>query len=280
VAKTTTFHDHHKKPAVPTSPLVKKFATPTTFEPSPVIRVAVKSQAEARAAKAAPRNSAPAPEKAVPPKISAAETSEPDVAPRPIVSKTVEAKLTRLPKAAKPTNSEIKQALINEQLAAPITPQKPVRTRRRLRAPTVVSIALALVVMGGYLAYANMPSLSVRVAASRAGVDARYPGYKPTGYRLEGPVAFSPGQVVINYQSNGNDWHYSLSQQNSNWDSTAVLENRVLPESKDYETFSQKGLTVYRYGKKAIWVNGGVLYTIDGDAELSNEQLLKIVDSL
>ena len=125
-----------------------------------------------------------------------------------------------------------------------------------------------------------MPAISVRVAASRAGVNAKYPEYKPNGYSIDGPVAFSPGQVKINYKSNGNDWKYSVMQQNSNWDSSAVLDNKVLPETNNYETLSQKGLTIYRYSNKTSWVNGGVLYTIDGNASLSNDQVLRIVDSM
>jgi hypothetical protein len=178
------------------------------------------------------------------------------------------------------TAKQLKEALLREQMDSPIVNKKPAKTRRKFRASTIVATACALVILGGYLAYVNMPSISVRVAASRAGVDAKYPGYNPGGYRLDGPVAYAPGQVTINYRANGADWKYSLTQTNSTWDSTAVLENRVTPETNDYETLNQKGLTIYRFNNKAAWVNGGVLYTIDGDAALSNDQVLRIVDSI
>lgn len=185
------------------------------------------------------------------------------------------------PVASKPTNSrELKDALIKEQMDKPHVAKKEVRKKRRFSAFTIATAAFALVLMGGYFTYMNMPSLSVRVAASRAGVNAKYPEYNPSGYSIDGPVAFAPGQVTINYKSNSNAEHYTISQQNSSWDSDAVLENKVERDNPNYQTLSQKGLTVYKYGNKAAWVNGGVLYSIDGNASLSTEQVLRIVDSI
>ncbi|MDR2524392.1 MAG: DUF4367 domain-containing protein, partial [Candidatus Nomurabacteria bacterium] len=73
---------------------------------------------------------------------------------------------------------------------------------------------------------------------------------------------------------------YALTEQNSNWDSNGVLENKVKTTTNNYQTLTQKGLTIYRYDGKATWVNGGVLYTISDGNNLSNEQILKIIDSL
>ena len=39
-----------------------------------------------------------------------------------------------------------------------------------------------------------MPTLSVRVAASQAGIDASYPSYRPDGYALNGPVTYGDGR--------------------------------------------------------------------------------------
>ena len=40
------------------------------------------------------------------------------------------------------------------------------------------------------------------------------------------------------------------------------------------------GLTIYSYGTHAAWVNAGILYTVDGNAELAPEQIQKIAASL
>ncbi|MDR0956150.1 MAG: DUF4367 domain-containing protein [Candidatus Nomurabacteria bacterium] len=180
-------------------------------------------------------------------------------------------------KALQRENSRaLKNALIREQLAAPAALKKPLKSKRKLHFSTVASLAAALILVSGYFAYINMPNLSVRVAAVRAGVSARAPGYVPSGYQINGNVAYQPGSVTINYKANGNDWHYSLTQATSQWDSAALLSSQVAPADQNYQTLQRNGLTIYRYNDSAAWVNGGVLYTLDGNANLSDDQVLKI----
>ena len=182
----------------------------------------------------------------------------------------------------------LKEKLIAERLAAiDTTPgQKEKRIHRSFftskpRLASMVTACFALVVLGGYLTYLNMPNLSVRVAASQAGIAASFPDYRPDGYRFDGPVSFAPGQVSIAFKANGGNHGYTITEQSSSWDSQAVYDNLVAKASDGgYITNSQQGLTVYTYENKAAWVNGGILYTIDGDAPLSNEQLLNIAGSL
>lgn len=149
------------------------------------------------------------------------------------------------------------------------------------RALSVASGALALVLMGGYLTYISMPNISTRVAASQAGVNAHYPSYHPTGYSLSGPVAYQQGEVAMKFTANAGPQSYTLKQTNSNWDSAAVLDNYVEPLTRgDYVTSQVNGLTVYTFENQAAWVNGGVLYTITGDARLSSDQIQRIATSL
>lgn len=196
--------------------------------------------------------------------------------------------------AAKPvperlTSRALKEKLISERLASIDTSphaEKAVKSRRSLfagkpRLASMVTACFALIVLGGYLTYLNMPSLSVRVAASQAGIAASFPDYRPDGYRFAGPVAYAPGQVSMTFKANGGSHGYTVTEQSSSWDSQAVYDNLVAKASDGgYITNSQQGLTVYTYGNNAAWVNGGILYTIDGDAPLSNEQLLSIAGSL
>lgn len=125
-----------------------------------------------------------------------------------------------------------------------------------------------------------MPNLSVRVAAAQAGVDAQYPSYTPSGYRFDGPVAFSNGKVHLSFRANGGDEEYNISQQKSSWDSQAVLDNYVAAATDNYDVNDTQGLTIYTYNNNAAWVNRGVLYTITGDAPLKTEQVVRIATSL
>lgn len=184
----------------------------------------------------------------------------------------------------------LKEQLIAERLASVDTPREhaslPRSKSRSLfaRQPRVASLitaSFAVMVLGGYFTYLNMPGLSVRVAAAQADVAATFPDYHPDGYRFTGPVAFAPGQVAINFEANGGTTGYTVTEQKSSWDSQAVYDNIVAQAGDDnYITNSQQGLTIYTFDGDAAWVNKGILYTVSGDAPLSNEQLLRIASSL
>ena len=220
-----------------------------------------------------------------------------DTAPAPAkheetVEKPVATRAQQAPAAPVATerlsSRALKEKLIAERLAAVETDAttKEKGARRSLfsgrpRIASLMTACFALVILGAYLTYLNMPNLSVRVAASQAGIAASFPDYRPDGYRFAGPVAYAPGQVSMTFKANGGDRSYTVTEQSSSWDSQAVYDNLVAKASDGgYITNSQQGLTVYTYGNKAAWVNGGILYTIDGDAPLSNEQLLDIAGSL
>lgn len=197
------------------------------------------------------------------------------VAPVPVAS---------APKAL--SSRELKEKLIADKLAQIDHKAKPEKiTKKRFaaypRLASIMTASFALVVLGGYLTYINMPNLSMRVAAAQAGVNAKFPDYHPAGYSFDGPIAYNGGEVAVKFQANGgSNQSYTIRQKNSSWDSQAVLDNYVAKESTQYMTASEQGLTIYTYKNKAAWVNGGVLYTIEGNAPLSNEQVLRIAGSM
>ena len=196
----------------------------------------------------------------------------------------VQAAKKAAPQQTLPSASVIKQAVIKEALDT--APKHHAKQHKRgvsykQKLTGVVCGCAALILFGGYLTYLNVPNLSVRVAAAQAGIDASYPGYQPDGYRLNGPVAFSEGQVRIQFAANTGDADFTLNQSASSWDSSALLENYVKEKSdNEYNISQEKGLTIYSYNSNAAWVSGGILYTIDGDAPLSPDQIRKIATSI
>ncbi|HSW77300.1 MAG TPA: hypothetical protein VLG36_00705 [Candidatus Chromulinivoraceae bacterium] len=195
------------------------------------------------------------------------------------VKKSEQAKL--IPKPAQ----VIKQEAIKESLAkaqSHSANHQQVKTKRRFpRMFSVASASLALLLLGGYFTYLNMPSLSVRVAAAQAGVNASFPSYHPDGYSLKGPVAYSQGEVSMKFGANAGPQSFTVAQAKTSWDSSAVLDNYVKQHAGDnYITYDEHGLTIYTYGGNAAWVNGGVLYTISGDAPLSGDQIRHIATSM
>lgn len=146
---------------------------------------------------------------------------------------------------------------------------------------SVASAAVAVLLLGAYFTYLNMPALSTRVAAAQAGIGAGYPGYTPSGYSLNGPVAYQQGSVTMKFAANAGPQNYTLSQTHSDWDSSALLEDYVSPQAgSNYITTTTGGLTIYSYNTTSVWVNNGILYTINGNSTLSDEQIQRIAASL
>lgn len=169
---------------------------------------------------------------------------------------------------------------INHVTKATVASKTPQTSKKHGKATVIALAILAIMIGGGIAIYLFVPPVSFWVASVRADVKAKLPVYAPSGYHVDGTAESSPGQVTVRYKSSENGEIYSLTEQNSTWDSKGVLENKVKPNSKNYQTLSQKGLTIYRFDGKAIWVNGGVLYTISDDNNLSNDQILQIIDSI
>lgn len=146
-----------------------------------------------------------------------------------------------------------------------------------------VAMAMAIISIGllGYLVSLNLPDISVRVAAMQAGISNAYPSYVPSNYRLDGLVKEENGKITMNFK-NDIGKTFSLIEEKSSWDSTAVLVNYVKKNwGDDYSIAKGQGLTIYISGSKAVWVNGGVLYIVDGEAaELNSSDLHDIAVSL
>ncbi len=149
------------------------------------------------------------------------------------------------------------------------------------KAAAITTTIFAGLLLGGFYAYQNVPNLAMRVAATRAGFDASMPGYSPAGFAFKGPVQYSAGQVVVSFKSNTDDRNFKLTQQTSSWSSDSLLNNYVAASGKEYQTYQDRGRTIYIYdGSSATWVNGGVWYQVDGKSNLSSDQLVRIAASL
>jgi hypothetical protein len=144
--------------------------------------------------------------------------------------------------------------------------------------------AAAVAIIGGGLAYSwqRIPQLSVKVASIKAHLSAALPSYKPDGYKMVGPAKAASGEVSMIYKSTAESGaSYQINQAQSNLTSSLVAQN-VVPKGAAVQTSQVEGNTIYIYGKDndAAWVNNGVLYTIKDRANLSSDELIKIVHGI
>lgn len=240
---------------VATSPMISRFAS----HPQPLTKVSKEPiEAPKPAAKLQPKPAKPV-------KLARLDSRE-------IKDKLIKNAEARVATAPKPTK---KRVVAKKKASSPKSPKRFFSFRR------IAAISAAVVLLSGYFTYINLPGISVGLAAAQSGVAAAYPRYQPDGYSFEGPVSAQPGVVEIRFKSNGGGGGYTIRQQASNWNSSAVLDNFVMNASKGkYSTTSQQGLTLYTYNNNVAWSNGGVFYTINGNPSLSPWQLIDIATSM
>lgn len=149
------------------------------------------------------------------------------------------------------------------------------------RVVNVSASVLVVLVLAGFFAYQNIPNLTMRVAARKAGFNASLPGYSPAGFALNSRMVYGPGLVTVSFRSNSDSRAYNLTEQPSNWNSQTLLDRYVAINNDAYKVYEDRGKTIYLYGSSnAIWVNEGVRYQIEGNSGLSSDQLIKIANSL
>ena len=149
------------------------------------------------------------------------------------------------------------------------------------RVVLALSCAAAAVFAIVYFVNLNMPDISMRVAAMQTGIDASYPGYVPRDFSLS-DITSEDGKITLNFKNAGTGDAFSLIEEQSSWDSNALLTNFVKDEyGENYSIVREQGLTIYVSGSDAAWVNGGVVYKIDTTAgSLTKKQINGIATSL
>lgn len=164
-------------------------------------------------------------------------------------------------------------------------PNRRHRVARKLHvSPRVINAgaaSLAVLLLVGFVAYQNIPNLSMRIATARAGVEGSLPGYQPAGFGMSGPIHYKPGQITISFKSHSDGRQFQVSQRASQWNSETLLESFVATNRRAYQTYQDSGKTIYIYdGDNATWVDGGVWYQIEGNSSLNSDQLLRLAASM
>ncbi len=199
------------------------------------------------------------------------------------VSRPIEEIVPKTP-ASVLLDAALVKAVSHEQPRYHAEPKRRRIARKMGLSPRIVSISASIAfvfLVGAYFTYQNLPRIAMGIAASRAGVPASYPGYTPSGYALAGRITYSPGQIVVNFKSKQDQQSYAITQQQSNWNSEALEDSYVAKLSQNVRTETAAGRKVFLYGDtNATWVDGGIWYRVEGKANLSTDQLLKLAASL
>lgn len=147
---------------------------------------------------------------------------------------------------------------------------------------TVLILMVVVVGFGGIVAWQKVPQLSLKVASSRAHVDASIPGYVPYGFSLASPINYKSGSVDLTLRSAAdNSKTVTITQTASNLDSQSLKSN-VIPASTPVQTTQVNGTPVYIYGKSnnAVFKKGDSEVKITNNAQLPADELSNIAKGL
>jgi hypothetical protein len=189
--------------------------------------------------------------------------------------KTFQASTNQTPKA-------IKEQMIAEAFSQLTENQQAEKAvlKRKYKIINIAIIVIVIFIIAGYFILINLPAISVSVAGAQAGIKASYPSYQPDGYSLNGAVSYNDSQVTMNFHANTGSKKFTIIQTKSSWDSSALRDKINKDSNGMFVTTEENGLTIYTYNDNATWVNGGILYTITGNAPLSSSQICQIATSL
>lgn len=147
------------------------------------------------------------------------------------------------------------------------------------RAINIGAISAIAVIIAGFTAIHNSANMAMKVAASRSGVTGSLPGYKPAGFSLK-PLQYDRGQIVLTYLSNSDsNRSYSITQTSSNWSNSDLEQRHLAANPSSYHKYNYNGSVFYVHDGDATWIKNGTWYNLSSQAQLSNDQLLKVASS-
>jgi hypothetical protein len=159
-----------------------------------------------------------------------------------------------------------------------LQPRHNAAKKRRVsrRARNWSAATLAVVLLGGFMAYQNLASIQLHMATSRIGFAASVPGYRPAGFSL-GHFSYSPGLVAFDYHSNSDDRSFALREQPTSWDSQTLYAQAL---NNSYHALQIDGTTVYVDDQNnAAWVAHGIWYQLTNHQALGSRSLSDLVKS-
>lgn len=155
------------------------------------------------------------------------------------------------------------------------------KKKARRHVATMTGGVLALLVIGGFLVYRNIPSLQLKVASIQAGVPtSAMPDFKAAGFTYASTEA-TPGKLTFALVAAGKG--YKLSQQTTNWSDADLLHNLASYEANgtpNYSRLEVGATTVYRFSNNsATWIKNGAWYQLSTEASLSDAQVKAVVQN-
>lgn len=158
------------------------------------------------------------------------------------------------------------------------------RVTKRLKANRMKSIAmgsLASLLIGGFLVYQNLPSITLAVANREAGITAKIPKGVPSNFALSPSINKSQGQVLLSFDSRTDDRSFVLTQVKSDTTVETLKETVARLSDNKFQTYEVDGITLFLHENNRVdWIDGGMRYNLSGNTGFTPDQLGIIASSL
>lgn len=180
-----------------------------------------------------------------------------------------------------PTNNPLdmfEQAITNATHYVDVAAHKShFKKKARRHALAMSAGVLALLFIGGFAAYLNVPKLQVAVAGNVAGVSTTAPNFSAAGFQYKG-VKAQNSRLIYTFASEFAS--YELVEQKTNWSGSDMIEqvSSVAANGTPNYTELEAGVaTIYKFSSRhATWVKNGIWYQVHGEQPLSDAQLLAL----
>jgi len=202
--------------------------------------------------------------------IQSGSVSRPGVSSRRTVDGTVTHKTVRpaqarpVSTAARSVQTKTTKPLTKEDVAARSAVQSVAHMNKTTPEPVKIKksgtrhiflalacSAITILLIGGFVMF-NIPDISVKVAAMQTGIEATYPTFIPRNYTLSSVYSDANGTVTMDF-AGPEDKSFTLTEEKSTWDSTALLNNYVKKTfTGNYSTLREQGITIYQDQADAV----------------------------
>jgi hypothetical protein len=155
------------------------------------------------------------------------------------------------------------------------------KKKARRHVASLAAGSLALLLLGGFLAYRNVPDVQLQVAAFRAGIHSSMPDLQAAGFAFDAAKEQN-GKLTIGFH--GPAGQYQLTQQKTNWSADDMVQTVASIDASgqpNYTTLAAGDQTIYRFANNsATWIDHGTWYQLNGTGALSDYQITSIAASV
>lgn len=186
--------------------------------------------------------------------------------------------------ASKFVDSQLTKVALDQTTEQPKKQKLHKRVGRKLKVGKTKSIALsalAVLLIGGFLAYQNLPTITLAMANREAGITAKIPKEVPGNFGLSHKIGRSAGQVALSYTSRTDDRQFTLTQVKGDTTVQTLKDTIARVSNNQYQTYEAGGITLFLSNNDRVdWISGGMRYNIVGTTGFSPDQIASIASSL